>query len=197
MRVLLSLLIFTGALVGAKEPPNAVDHAGLIQEWNDQSLASGEKIYKSLCTNCHGANGVTPPLPTARAFGKGELKFGKDPYSMFKTLTHGNGMMGPQTWMTPKERYEVIYYIREKFMKPMRKDFVEVHDGYLEDLPTVNVVVKESDKKERDFGPALASQLGRDVSSVLSVKLGDETTISYKPFTISPFGSATPPPRSR
>ena len=98
---------------------------------------------------------------------------------MFKTLTYGNGMMGPQTWMTPKERYAVIHYIREKFMKPMRKDFVEVHDGYLEGLPTVNVVVKESDKKERDFGPALASQLGRDISSVLSVKLGDDTTICY------------------
>ncbi|MBL6921552.1 MAG: c-type cytochrome [Akkermansiaceae bacterium] len=179
MRLLLILLIFAGASVSAKEPPNAVDHAGIIQSWDRESLASGEKIYKSLCTNCHGADGVTPPLPTARAFGKGELNFGKDPYSMFKTLTYGNGMMGPQTWMTPKERYAVIHYIRERFMKPMRKDFVEVHDGYLEGLPTVNVVVKESDKKERDFGPALASQLGRDISSVLSVKLGDDTTICY------------------
>lgn len=173
--------VFLAAVVHlwAEEPPNAVDHAGLIQSWDEQSLKSGERIYKSLCTNCHGADGVTPPLPTARAFGKGELKFGKDPYSMFKTLTDGNGMMGPQTWMTPKERYEVIYYIREQFMKPMRKDFVEINDGYLEELPTVNVVVKEEDKKERDFGPALASQLGREVSSVLSVKLGDDTTISY------------------
>ncbi|MGC6466001.1 MAG: c-type cytochrome, partial [Akkermansiaceae bacterium] len=130
--------VFLAAVVHlwAEEPPNAVDHAGLIQSWDEQSLKSGERIYKSLCTNCHGADGVTPPLPTARAFGKGELKFGKDPYSMFKTLTDGNGMMGPQTWMTPKERYEVIYYIREQFMKPMRKDFVEINDGYLEELPT-------------------------------------------------------------
>ncbi|NNE90167.1 MAG: cytochrome c, partial [Verrucomicrobiales bacterium] len=71
---------------------------------------------KTLCTNCHGADGVNAPLPTARAFGNGELKFGADPYSMFQTLTKGNGLMGPQTSMSPKERYQVIYYIRETFI---------------------------------------------------------------------------------
>ena len=178
MRIPLALLI-SASFLRAAEPPNAVDHAGILQSLDDESFASGEVIYRSLCTNCHGSDGKTPPLPTARAFGSGELKFGADPYSMFQTLTNGNGMMGPQTWMTPRERYEVIHYIRGKFMRPQRDDFEEINDGYLEGLPTVNVVVKEADTKERDFGPALASQLGREISSVLSVKLGDDTTISY------------------
>lgn len=162
----------------SKEPPNAVDHAGILQSLDDEDFAAGETIYKTLCTNCHGADGITPPLPTARAFGTGELKFGTDPYSMFLTLTNGNGLMGPQTWMTDRERYQVIHYIRETFMLE-RDDVEEIHDGYLEGLPTVNVVVDEKDTLERDFGPALASQLNREFSSVLTVKLNPNTTISY------------------
>ncbi|MEM8954414.1 MAG: DUF6797 domain-containing protein [Verrucomicrobiota bacterium] len=178
----------TSAFSVVSDPPNAVDHAGIIQSLDDESFAAGETIYKNLCTNCHGGDGITPPLPTARAFGSGELKFGSDPYAMFLTLTKGNGLMGAQTWMTPEERYYVIHYIREKFMRPLRDDFEEIHDGYLESLPTVNVVVKESDTVARDFGPALASQLGRDFPSVLSVKLNDDTTISYNLHTMDTAG---------
>ncbi len=166
-------------LQAEEEAPNAVDHAGIIQTLDDEDFAGGETIYKTLCTNCHGADGITPPLPTARAFGTGELKFGSDPYAMFLTLTNGNGLMGPQTWMTDRERYQVIHYIRETFMRPIRDDFQEINDGYLEGLPTVNMVVDEMDTIQRDFGPALASQLRREISSALTVKLSPELTISY------------------
>ena len=182
-----SFLVFPAG-AAEKAPPNAVDHAGILQSLDVQDLLAGKTIYENLCTNCHGSDGVTPPLPTARAFGKGELKFGADPYSMFLTLTNGNGLMGPQTWMTPKERYAVIHYIRETFMRPMRDDFKEINDGYLEGLPTINVVVSEADKKERNFGPALASQLDRGLSSALSIKLDSETTISYNLHTMDQAG---------
>ena len=167
------------SFVAAEDPPNSVDHAGILQSLDDEDFAAGETIYKTLCTNCHGADGITAPLPTARAFGTGELKFGSDPYSMFQTLTNGNGLMGPQTWMTDRERYQVIHYLRETFLLPMRDDVEEINDGYLESLPTVNVVVDERDTLERDFGPALASQLDREFSSVLTVKLSPQTTLSY------------------
>jgi hypothetical protein len=173
----LSISLVTTSL--AKEAPNSVDHAGILQSLDNEDLAAGEVIYKNLCTNCHGDDGLTPPLPTARAFGSGDLKFGLDPYSMFLTLTNGNGLMGPQTWMTNRERYQVIHYIRESFMRPMRDDFEEINDGYLESLPTVNVVVGEKDLIQRNFGPALASQLGRDISSVLTIKLNPQISIAY------------------
>ena len=67
--------------------PNTIDHAGLIQAWDQASFERGQTIYDNLCINCHGANGKTPSLPVARAFGTGELKFGGDPYAMFRTLT--------------------------------------------------------------------------------------------------------------
>lgn len=179
MLAALNVTLVLGVFAVEDDQLNSVDHAGIIQSWNEQDIEAGRTTYTNLCANCHGADGITPPLPTARAFGKGELKFGADPYAMFRTLTDGNGLMGPQTWMTPKERYAVIHYIRETFMRPMRDDFVEVHDGYLESLPTVTVAASDADRRERDFGPALASQLDREFSSVLSLKLNADTTLSY------------------
>lgn len=175
----IAILLILAAVSSVSAEPNTVDHAGILQELGEENLKNGEQIYNTLCINCHGGDGVTPTLPVARAFGKGELKFGVDPFSMFKTLTNGAGMMGPQTWMTPQERYDVIHYIREKFMRPMHPKFEEIHDGYLEELPTVEAAPEDEEIGERNFGPALASQLGRDISSVLTVKLGSQHTISY------------------
>ena len=170
---------------GQLEPePNSVDHAGIINAWGKDSYARGEAIYSNLCVNCHGSDGKKPTLPVARAFGSGELKFGVDPYSMFQTLTKGNGLMGPQTWMTPQERYDVIHYIREKFMKQMHPKYEALTQKYMAGLPTVNAVVPVTKQVKRDFGPALASQLGRNVSSALTVKLGDGHSISYNLHTM-------------
>ena len=40
--------------------PNTVDHAGLMQAWEEASLKRGQTIYNNLCVNCHGADGRTP-----------------------------------------------------------------------------------------------------------------------------------------
>jgi len=164
----------------AKKEGNSVDHAGILQSLDAESQARGKATYDNLCANCHGTDGITPALPVSPAFGKGPFKFGDDPYSMFVTLTKGNGLMGPQTWMSPEERYDVIHYIREKFMKPTYPGYKPVTQDYLEGLPKVTVAPAPKKKRpDRDFGPALASQLGRNVPSVLTVKLGDKHTISY------------------
>ena len=92
----------------AKKEGNSVDHAGILQSLDAASQARGKATYDNLCANCHGTDGQTPALPVSPAFGKGPFKFGDDPYSMFVTLTEGNGLMGPQTWMSPEERYDVI-----------------------------------------------------------------------------------------
>ena len=176
----LCLLTLLNAAQAKEAKPNTVDHAGLMQAWDEASLKRGQTIYNNLCVNCHGADGRTPSLPVARAFGTGELKFGTDPYSMFRTLTDGKGLMGPQTWMTPRERYDVIHFIREQFMKPLHPGFKPLAPEYLAGLPQAEAATPEAgDQKQRDFGPALASQLGRDIPSVLSVRLVGEHTISY------------------
>ena len=37
--------------------------------------------------------------------------------ALYRTLTHGFGQMPPQTWMVPSQKYDVIHYIREAFLK--------------------------------------------------------------------------------
>ncbi len=49
-------------------------------------------------------------MPTSLRFAEGKFKNGADPFHMYQTLTHGFGMMTPQTWMVPEQKYDVIHY---------------------------------------------------------------------------------------
>ncbi len=155
-----------------------LNHAGILRRLKKKDFELGRSIYEGLCINCHGANGDRPSLPTARAFGRQELKFGADPYRMFLTLTLGNGLMAPMSHLSPKERYQVIFYIQEQFMKGRNPSYFTVDDAYLKTLPKGTETGEFVIREERDFGPALASQLGRDVTSALTIRLGG-TTVSY------------------
>ena len=161
-----------------KDDTEDLDHAGIIKRLRQRDFEAGEAIYHGYCFNCHGHDGNTPSLPTARAFGTQKLKFGADPYSMFMTLTKGNGLMAPMSHLTPKERYQVVHYIQSAFMKDKNEQYVNVTKDYLAALPVGHKDGTEIDNIERDFGPALGSQLRRDFPSVLSVRLGD-LTIAY------------------
>ena len=155
-----------------------LDHAGIIKKLRSRDFEAGKSIYHGYCFNCHGNDGNTPSLPTARAFGTQKLRFGADPYRMFLTLSHGNGLMAPMRHLTPKERYQVVYYVREQFMKPSNPEYKRVDKAYLASLPKGEKDGTEVPNIQRNYGPALASQLRRDFSSVLNVKLGDYT-IAY------------------
>jgi putative heme-binding domain-containing protein len=126
-----SLLVLT-----VPEYENQVDHAGLIRSWNQESYQRGEKIYKRLCINCHGTKDSPGSLPTSLRFASGAFKNGADPHAMYRTLTYGMGQMTPQTWMVPRQKYDVIHYIREAYLKPHNpSQHFAVHDEYLARLP--------------------------------------------------------------
>ena len=168
-------------------PLDTVAHAELLAGMDEANFKNGERIYAGLCVNCHGKDGITPSLPLSRAFGKGDLKFGTDPYSLYRTLTYGNGNMAAQTWMTEQERYDVIRYIREHFMKPMHPKYEPVTKKYLASLPRkISADLNAGRAKMvRDFGPALASQFERTAESALTVALGGNTTLSYDLHTMN------------
>lgn len=155
-----------------------LDHARILSGMRERDFEAGESIYQGLCISCHGADGNTPSLPTARAFGTQPLKFGADPYRMFMTLSRGNGLMSPVSHLSPQERYQVVHYIRERFMKGSNPVYGATSDEYLASLPKGKELGGLKLTEERDFGPALASQLGRDVNSALTIKLGS-VTVSY------------------
>jgi putative heme-binding domain-containing protein len=95
-----------------------LDHAGIIAELGTEHFRRGAAIYNRVCANCHGTRDQPGSLPAAPRFAAAALKNGGDPYAMYRTLTDGFGQMAAQTWMVPRQQYDVIHYIREAYLKP-------------------------------------------------------------------------------
>ncbi len=167
-----------------KDDTRNLDHAGILRKLKaDRELKAGRVIYQGHCISCHGSDGNTPALATARAFGTQKLKFGADPYSMFMTLSQGKGLMAATTHLSPKERYQVVEYIRQEFMEGSNPDFQPITNAYLASLPKGSEPGDFKPAGDRDYGPALASQLGPDVVSALTIQLGGQA-IAYDLHTL-------------
>ncbi|MEZ6104853.1 MAG: cytochrome c [Pirellulaceae bacterium] len=137
-----------------------VDHAGLIESLDGESFQRGKQIYERLCINCHGDRKQPGSLPTAPRFGSSPLKNGSDPFSMYQTLTHGFGFMVAQTWMVPRQKYDVIHYIREDYFRRRGDDtYVSIDDRYLATLPPGDTLgpepVEVQPWAEMNYGPSL------------------------------------------
>lgn len=137
-----------------------LDHRGLISDWNKQSLQRGAEIYAGLCVNCHGTKDKPGSLPNALAFASGKFGNGSDPYSIYKTVTHGYRMMLPQHQLTPRQKYDVINYIREAYVKPHNpSQYVEIDEAYLASLPKGTqrgpAPSKSVPWSDMDYGPFL------------------------------------------
>jgi putative heme-binding domain-containing protein len=113
-----------------------LDHAGLIRALDDRSLERGRAIYERLCINCHGTPDRPGSLPSSRRFASEPLKNGSDPYSMYRTLTHGFGQMEAQALLVPRQKYDVIHYVREAYLRPRDPaQYRPVTEDYLASLP--------------------------------------------------------------
>ena len=125
------------------EYENDVDHAGLLRALDNESLRRGEAIYTRVCGNCHGTKDAPGSMPTSLRFAADKFKNGSDPYSLYQTLTRGYGMMAPQTWMVPRQKYDVIHYLRERYLKSLNpSQYTIADDRYFASLP-----------KGKTFGP--------------------------------------------
>ncbi len=132
-----------------------VDHAGIIRGWNDEALARGEKLYRLVCITCHGTPDAPGSLPNSRAFWKETFRNGSDPYSLFQTITNGLGQMPPWPMLTPQQRYDVIHFVREKFVRTANpKAYHATTPEYLAGLPRPKGEFQESaEMKEFARGP--------------------------------------------
>ena len=144
------------------QPMDVADHAALIAAWDDASLARGKQIYTELCIVCHGTVEAPGSLPTALRFAEGQFKNGSDPRSMFETLTKGYGLMVAQGQYTSRQKYDVIHYIRETFIRKNPAPFVATDAAYLATLPRGLAMAAEEREvtnapkyRQMDFGPAL------------------------------------------
>lgn len=137
-----------------------LSHARLIRGWNPETLKRGEAIYVRVCANCHGTRDRIGSLPASLRFAEGKFKNDSDPFAMYQTLTHGFGQMVPQSWMVPRQKYDVIHYIREAYLKPYNpSQYVEVDDAYVNRLPQGDTLGPEPSTLEpwvvMDYGPSL------------------------------------------
>lgn len=146
-----------------------VDHAGLIRSLDDEAFERGQKIYERLCINCHGDLQKPGSLPTALRFGEGKFRHGSDPHAMYRTLTHGFGLMVPQTWMVPRQKYDVIHYIREHYVRPHNAAmYAAISDDYLRSLPPGDSFgpepVEYAPWSDMDYGPTVVNtfEIGSD-----------------------------------
>lgn len=131
-------------LLAASDLPayeQTIDHKGLIaneinwtEDWGMRNRATA--IYRTHCYSCHGNQEQPGSLPNSKKFWQDTLKNGADPYSMYQTITRGFGQMPPHPQLVPRQKYEVIAFIREEFMKPHNpSQYVEVDTDYLDRLP--------------------------------------------------------------
>jgi hypothetical protein len=196
------LFITIGILISSfRDIPQGIgfDHAKVIRRLNSTTLKRGSEIYNSSCIACHGKDG-TSSLPQARSFSKDKLKFGDRPYDMWKTITNGSRMMPAQSWLSPTERYYVIQYIRETFMKKSNPtQYFKITGKYLANLPKSKGTIQEQtteikkqalqgslahgqewfQSSKSNYGPALYSQLKDHSSTNLTVSLDNKMNISY------------------
>jgi putative heme-binding domain-containing protein len=150
-----------------------LDHAGLIRGSEDEGLARGRTIYERMCINCHGTTERPGSIPSARRFASEPLKNGADPLSLYRTLTHGFGLMEPQGLLVPSQKYDVIHYLREAFFRPLNpSQYVTVDEAYLAGLPEGASRGPEPLSIEpwvtMDYGPSLMAtyEVGHDGSNL-------------------------------
>ncbi len=162
----------------------SIDHHGMIAEWNSESFERGKAIYEGLCVNCHGTVEKPGSLPTSLRFAEGKFKFGNDPYSIYQTLTHGGGLMAPQSWMVPQQKYDVIHYLREHFLRERNpSQYASVSEQYLTSLPEGDSFGPEPSLIQpwsiMDYGPMLTTtiEFGDDGSNIaqkaIAIRLDD------------------------
>ena len=153
-----------------------LDHAGLLKASDQASFERGEKIFRRVCANCHGTLESPGSLPISPRFHVAKLKNGADPLSMYRVITRGYGLMAPQTWMAPRQKYDVIHYIRETFFAPHNpSQYVKIDDRYLASLPSG----KSLGPSPVDLEPWSAMDYGPWLSA--TYELGDDgTTFAHK-----------------
>ncbi|MBT6769544.1 MAG: hypothetical protein HOA81_11195, partial [Opitutales bacterium] len=137
-----------------------IDHARLIEESDNAVFRKGQEIYQMTCHTCHGDLNMSGSIPNSLRFGEGVFQHGNDPYTMYQTITRGWRLMVPQVQLVPSEKYAVIHYIREHFLKPHNSDqYFEVTEDYLSQLPKGTQKgpgpTKREPWSEMDYGPFL------------------------------------------
>lgn len=135
LSALLIAACFIPSAFAAPPPPPSFDHVTAIKGLTASDLAAGKKLYAEHCVACHGSDGNLTQNPLARRFAKDDLKFGADPYALWKTISYGNGLMFRyDAVLSAQQRHQVVHYIRETFIKQNGKQYAALPEDYFSKL---------------------------------------------------------------
>ena len=137
-----------------------LDHAGLIADYSEEFYHRGTAIYRAACFSCHGNLDQPGTLPNSRQFWAEPFVHGGDPFALYQTLTRGRGLMPPQVNLTPREKYQVIHFIREEFIREHNPDaYFTVSEDWLAQLPKGDSYGPAPERRrpweKMDYGPFL------------------------------------------
>ncbi len=142
------------------QPLQQADFGELVGGWNEETMKEGAQIYNTLCVVCHGTKDQLGSLPTALRFAEGPFKNGSDPWSMHLTLTKGFGQMVPQPQYTTAQKFAVIHYIRETFLRGHNpSQYNALTPAYIASLPK-GLALAEAEKEDRSPPPYERMDLG-------------------------------------
>lgn len=150
-----------------------LDHAGLIAGLDGAALKRGAAVYGRLCVTCHGTKDQPGSMPTSLAFWSGKFRNGSDPFAMYQTVTRGSGLMPRQPALVPREKYDVIHYIRETYLRPHNPtQYAPVDAAYMARLPKGSsrgpVPPERAPWAKMDYGPTLGGtfEVGKDGTNI-------------------------------
>ena len=139
MKRLFILLICYFFLPNVALSQEKIDHVATIKSLSNSDAKKGQQLYTVHCASCHGKDGNLALNPLARRFAKDKLKFGSDPYSLWKTISYGNGLMF--RWdavLSAKERYQIAHFISELILKEKNPgEYFVPDDNYFSQLPAI------------------------------------------------------------
>lgn len=155
------------------QPLAPADHRGLVASWDEQSFERGREIYERLCVSCHGTRTTEGSLPTALRFAEGRFHNGSDPYRLLQTLEKGYGQMVAQPQFTTAQKYDVVHYLREAYLKEHNpSQYTALDAEYLSLLPRGRTLSEERPPRPTDK-PYLAIDFGNFLFWTLQVEEGN------------------------
>ena len=134
-----------GPLKLAAPTTASIDHKALIADHSAAVIERGRALYKDKCASCHGPEGDTNPLamnPPARNFKADSFKndLGQGPYAFYVVLDKGYGANMPHfRTVPPADRYAMVHFVRETFMRGKNPAFAEADDAKVA-IPAAGVV---------------------------------------------------------
>lgn len=187
---------FTALLLCPSVFSEDIDHVQIIKSLRYADAKAGRELYRLHCASCHGPEGRLAINPLARRFAADEFKFGADPYSIWKTISYGNGLMF--RWdavLSAKERYQLTHYITELILKKYNPgQLVVLNEEYFAGLPeraAADAKAQEANKqkvevavgmvdgsggKNMDYGPFMQHSVSYGEIKDKNAKYFEDTT---------------------